>query len=217
MKNSALFSIVATGVVLAVASTAPRIHAQVPETERQALIELYQATGGDDWVRNDGWRGPEGSECDWFGIRCEANAVGDATVDWIRLPGNNLRGSLPPTVTDLSNLNALYLPDNLVRGTLEFANASWPSLTTIDLANNDITAWQDPVALPGLRGLRLDNNRLKILPAAVLEGMPGLVGLTAANNGLESLDPVVENLTGLERLDLTGNRLNGRIPRGFWN
>ncbi len=42
----------------------------LPETERQALVELYEATNGEEWARRDNWL--QGDPClnKWHGITC---------------------------------------------------------------------------------------------------------------------------------------------------
>src|SRR5262245_52217116 len=74
-------------------------HAAIPEPERQALIDLYRATHGDDWKRNDGWLVDDkndfsvaGTECDWYGISCDSD---DSHVESIDLHDNALTGSIP--------------------------------------------------------------------------------------------------------------------------
>ena len=39
--------------------------------ERQALLDLYARTGGEQWTVSTGWGGPVGSECHWYGVRCD--------------------------------------------------------------------------------------------------------------------------------------------------
>ena len=45
--------------------------AAIPTAERDALVALYNATGGDGWHDNSGWLGNAGSECSWSGIWCD--------------------------------------------------------------------------------------------------------------------------------------------------
>ena len=47
-------------------------YAQVPQIERDALVALYNFTGGANWTDNTGWLGAVGTECTWFGVRCYA-------------------------------------------------------------------------------------------------------------------------------------------------
>ncbi len=47
----------------------------LPQNEREALVELYNSTNGDNWHDNSGWLGPEGTENTWFGVRVEGGHV----------------------------------------------------------------------------------------------------------------------------------------------
>lgn len=66
-------------------------------TDRDALVALFRATGGERWVRKDNWD-TDAELAEWYGV--EANPEG--RVVKIDLASNNLQGT--PTVhgTDLS-------------------------------------------------------------------------------------------------------------------
>ncbi len=51
-----------------------------PETERQALVQLYQATNGPRWFRRDNWL--QGDPClnEWYGITCGEDQQGRLTI-----------------------------------------------------------------------------------------------------------------------------------------
>jgi hypothetical protein len=58
---------------LAFLSTVPFLSAAdgpIPAEERQALIDLYNSTGGNNWTDHSGWLGPPGTECQWHGVAC---------------------------------------------------------------------------------------------------------------------------------------------------
>ncbi len=99
---------------------------RIPPDQRQALRDLYQSTGGEQWTRQLGWLGAEGTECDWQGVTC--NEDGDEVVA-LALPRNGLIGSLPESVTSLEGLehgegldlcwNEILVPDEIA----DFINA----------------------------------------------------------------------------------------------
>ncbi|NBB94070.1 MAG: hypothetical protein GVY32_12975, partial [Gammaproteobacteria bacterium] len=170
---------------------------QVPAEERQALIDLYQATGGDEWKNNDGWMGPEGSECDWFGIVCAPDGEGMRVWE-IKLAGNRLAGHLPSAFeafTNLVHLNLSYneltgsIPDDLWglgdEGVLrldhnEFHGEIPDTLLALPLLNvyvndNRLTGYRrsgnDITASgPPAKRLRLSGNLLQQLPPAAWTG-----------------------------------------------
>ncbi len=94
--------------------------ALLPESQRQALRELYQATDGEQWRRQLAWMGAEGTECRWHGVICDE---GGETVIALDLAGNGLGGTLPEVIEQLVDLrsgsgldlchNTLDIPESL--------------------------------------------------------------------------------------------------------
>ena len=81
------------------------------EIERAALVALYKATDGDNWKTNDNWC--SGKPVDkWYGVQTDS----DGSVIRLRLEYNNLSGSLPPEIGNLSNLEDLRLMHNNITG-----------------------------------------------------------------------------------------------------
>ncbi|MDE2751463.1 MAG: hypothetical protein OXI83_02690 [Gemmatimonadota bacterium] len=73
-------------------------------SDRDALLALYDSTGGVGWTRRGNWdtSAPLG---DWHGVTTDAN--GRVTVLW--LYENNLRGTIPAAVGALTQLHTLGL------------------------------------------------------------------------------------------------------------
>lgn len=95
--------------------------APVSAEEREALIALFNSTDGPSWKNRAGWLGPEGSECDWHGVTCGLASNGPApryNVWALKLQENNLRGSLPPEMSNLQDLEQLFLWGNRLTGSL---------------------------------------------------------------------------------------------------
>ncbi|HVJ61394.1 MAG TPA: hypothetical protein VM555_01620, partial [Tahibacter sp.] len=84
--------------------------AAIPASEREALIAIYNATGGPNWTNKTGWLGAPGTECNWYGVSC-----GFDTVVTLFLDNNNLVCPLPP-INALRNLFFLNLPGNQLSG-----------------------------------------------------------------------------------------------------
>jgi len=75
---------------------------QISQSERDALIEIYNSTGGSNWTQNTNWDTNPNATSDvstWYGVTVE-NISGQDHVTKIELSNNNLNGTLP----DLSNL-----------------------------------------------------------------------------------------------------------------
>ena len=82
----------------------------VPESERAALIALFEATGGQQWKHKVGWLGPAGTECNWHGVDCEPKYNESTTnVTRLDLHDNNLRGTVPEAFGDLPHLTWLAM------------------------------------------------------------------------------------------------------------
>jgi hypothetical protein len=199
-----------------------------PPIPEAALVRFYEATGGEEWTRNDGWLDPSVSVCDWYGLECGLEP-GFLFLSEINLSNNNLRGSINESGILGISLDRLDLSNNKLYGTL-------PALPLVadvlDLSGNELTGRLPQVrAVPPDGAIVLGNilpQSLRVLDLADnhFEGsIPGdwaeaftLRYLGLANNALDS---------GMERaflamdtsepgeLRLEGNRMSGLIP-GFF-
>ena len=84
--------------------------------EREALVALYEATGGSNWYNNRNWlsNAPLG---DWYGVDTDA----DGGVTSLNLRRNGLTGEIPPELGDLTSLESLHLHDNDLSGCVPVA------------------------------------------------------------------------------------------------
>ncbi len=91
----------------------------VPERERQVLLELFAATGGDAWKEKAGWRSTI-PVCDWYGVQCTFvdNDASRPAVAGLSLAFNELEGALPESLEVLDHLEFLHVPGNRLRGTV---------------------------------------------------------------------------------------------------
>ena len=81
--------------------------AATADTDRAALTALYNATGGPSWTRSDNWLS-SGPLSEWHGVQVDT----DGRVTSLALGGNNLTGSLPAQIGDLTSLGILQLYAN---------------------------------------------------------------------------------------------------------
>ena len=90
--------------------TAPLAASGSAETDREALVALYNATDGPNWIYNDNWLSdaPLG---EWRYVTTND----DGRVTELRLT-NALSGEIPAWLGSLSNLNSLSLRDNDLSG-----------------------------------------------------------------------------------------------------
>ena len=102
----------------------------VPDEEKQALIDLYNATGGENWINNTNWLSDE-PVSEWYGIEVE-----DGHVVGIDLYSNNLVGILPESIKNLNYLTIFYASLNKLSGVL-IDLSEITSLGRLSLYNNN--------------------------------------------------------------------------------
>ncbi len=201
--------------VLVLGPAARIASAAIPAAERQALLDLYNATTGDGWTDSTGWGGGAGSECGWHGVRCNS---GETTVVWLDLSDNNLVGTIPASIGNLTGLEVLNLSFNGISGTIPGEVGNLVNLTSLSLSGNQLTGAipAELADLSALQRLALSHNELN---GALPSWLGEMTGLTYINLGSNSFTgPIPEelgNLTHLEGLVLDGNPLGGTIPASF--
>ncbi|MBA7614839.1 hypothetical protein ES703_22113 [subsurface metagenome] len=128
------------------------------KTDSLALVELYNATDGDNWTNKTDWlTGPVSS---WYRV-----TVTDGRVAEVKPSGNNLSGTIPSSIGDLVNLTILRLETNRLSGAVPTEIDSLTSLTDLRLSDNQLTAIPDEINnLIQLQYLYLKNNQLVALP-----------------------------------------------------
>ena len=133
-----------------VATTPTPTPAGSPDWDRDALVALYNATGGPDWNDNTNWLS-DAPLREWFGVQTD---WASGRVNWLRLSSNGLYGEIPPELGNLTGLQSLYLTDNRLRGEIP------PELG--NLGGNDLTGEISPELgnLYSLESLDLSWNRL---------------------------------------------------------
>ncbi len=71
--GSGLSRLIGAVVALLLVVGAAPIGAAIPASERQALIDLYNATNGASWTIHTNWNGAVGTECTWYGVTCDGS------------------------------------------------------------------------------------------------------------------------------------------------
>ena len=84
---------------------------EVPQIECQALVDLYGSTNGAGWVDNTNWL-QSTAVSTWHGVMV------DNGVTQLNLYYNQLNGSIPTSLGNLSNLQALHLYGNQLTGSI---------------------------------------------------------------------------------------------------
>jgi Leucine-rich repeat (LRR) protein len=198
--------------LFAVALTASPVLAAVPQSQRDALIAIYDATGGDSWVDRTGWKGAPGTECTWYGVGC--NTAGD-TVTTLSLERNHLSGALPAAIGSFPGLTDLYLQDNHLTGAVPPAIGSLANLRILSLDSNQFSG-----PLPPQIGNATSLQELSFRLNGITDHIPPEIGqlvnltyLSGAGNQLTgSIPGELRSLTKLRDLYFGGNQLSGPIP-----
>jgi len=116
--------------------------AQVPLAEREALVALYNSTNGINWYVDTNWNTDEPIST-WNNVTVE-NISGQDHVTEIKLRFNNLLGSIPNELVNLTHLiklelsaNSLYgnIPDFSVISSLDNFNIQYNNFQFADFEN----------------------------------------------------------------------------------
>jgi hypothetical protein len=168
--------------------------------DKAALIELYEATDGDNWTNP--WDTTSCDVCNWYGVVCGGNG----RVVSIDLSNNNLSGSL--NNFSMPFLVFLGLPNNNLTGNIPAFNL--PNLQHLWIGENNLTGSIPTFNLPNLRYLWLENNQLSG-PIPNFTSMSNLESIRLYNNPLGGSIPVF-TMTSLKAIWLSNNLLTGAIP-----
>ena len=174
--------------------------AQTLAQDKQALIDLYNATGGPTWTSKANWiTNPDVAT--WQGV-----SVFNGRVRQLTLSSNNLVGAIPPSFGSLSALVVLTVNNNQLTSLPEsFGNLS--ALRFLYLFNNQLTSLPASMgSLAALEELQLSNNQLTSLPTS-MGSLTALQILSLATNQLTSLPTSMGSLTALQNLDVQYNSL----------
>ena len=180
------------------------------QTDRDILVDLYNATDGPNWLNNTNWLSDEPLS-EWYGVTTD----GSGRVTWVDLPSNRLSGEIPAELGGLSNLEELFLGDNRLTGTIPSELGGLSNLTYLDLFRNQLTGAVPSglSSLSNLEGLHLSENQLTGAIPSGLGGLSNLEGLFLDSNQLTGAIPSeLGDLSNLVDLFLAGNQLTGTIP-----
>ena len=200
----------ATRIVRGNATPMPVLPHTSPETDRAALVALYNATDGPNWLDNENWlsAAPIG---EW--ARVATNDSGRVAA--LSLFQNQLSGELPPELGNLAHLRSMNLFGNQLSGGLPSELGNLANLQVLDLSWNRLSGEMPPELgnLVNLRSLNLSGNQLSGALPSELGNLGNLTRLDLFGNQLSGETPQeLGNLANLQELRLSGNLLSGCIP-----
>ena len=91
--------------------TVDAVNTQTSASDRDALVALYNATDGPNWLNNTNWLSNAALE-EWHGVTTDSNG----RVVELNLGVNGLSGTIPSELGNLANLERLYLSINQLSG-----------------------------------------------------------------------------------------------------
>ena len=158
----------------------------VENPDRAALVALYNATGGPNWVNSENWLTDAPLE-DWYGV----GTVGEGRVYTLSLQGNHLAGSIPAQIGRLAEISNLDLGSNDLSGVIPREIGQLTNLWGLSLQYNRLegTIPQELGSLVKLRGLSLYDNALSGPVPAELGGLSNLRDLYLGVNALDGALP----------------------------
>ncbi len=190
-------------------------------SDRDALVALYEATDGPNWVNSENWLSdrPLG---EWYGVTTDnagrvtrIDLAGEWNSEERRYDRHGLNGELPGEIGQLANLQHLDLRINLLTGEIPAELGRLANLRSLDLQINMFTG-EIPAELgqlSSLRSLGLSSNQLTGEIPPELGQLTNLRQLSLGGNQLTGeIPPALGQLPDLRRLYLWGNQLTGAIP-----
>lgn len=204
--------------LLTMACIAVAIQAQTIDDDKAALLEIYQALNGPEWVPPTGidefgWNEDNDVE-DFVGVTVETGRVTKLELIGVE----NLSGEIPASIGKLDALTLLDLSNNIYLGG-KFPDELFQlvQLNQLQLANTDITDIFDERfgKLKLLRTLKLDLN------PGLTGGIPDAIGelkeltylrLADNKNLTGTISPNISKAVKMETLQVERSGLTGTIP-----
>jgi hypothetical protein len=216
MHCTYILALAVVAMVLATASSGP-----TRDAERDALVNLYWATGGPSWHNNQNWLVGDPCNGAWFGLRCTGDANYDTrSVFDISLNDNNLRGEFydMDAFMVFGALQKFSVRKNALSGTIPNMPTT---VTTLDASQNKF------VYMKGFaqKSVNVSHNQME----QELDLYCG--SWSYPNRNLETLDlsynkftytkkynifEVLENCINLRYILLQNNSFTGFIPSLVW-
>ncbi|MYG21682.1 MAG: hypothetical protein F4168_04735, partial [Gemmatimonadetes bacterium] len=101
--------------------------------QREALVALYNATGGPNWTNNTNWL-TDNDISTWYGV-----TVFNGQVTALYLGRNNLMGEIPAELSNLTNLEVLYLRSNQLSSSIPKELSNLTNLEVLYLRDNQLS------------------------------------------------------------------------------
>lgn len=223
-----LLTLLTTALVALISVSSLSSQELIPSKERQALVDLFNATNGSKWKKAYQWDLTQ-PESTWKGVKIQ-----DGHVVALDLHGVWMAGAIPTSIGDLTELQDLRLYSNQLTGPLPEELFSLPKLKILYLFDQrTIEDYEGPrqYTLSGTLPAVIDMPELILLDISTTDikgslsemKTPKLQYFQASNCSLEALHPSLwkcpelllvvmqrDSLTRADKLNLTGE-----LPQDF--
>jgi len=208
-------------------------------SQRYIMAVFYFSTEGNDWARcsapsnffneeaiaqanrlcqltlgGNAWLTP-GIECEWAGLLCETFGSDQKEMKRIDIERNQLAGTIPTELAQLTSLRYLLLEEGLITGSIPSEIGRLNELEQIDL-NFNIIGGSIPLEiynLSKLRQLDLNDNELKGSLSSEIGKLEMLSFLQVENNVLTGTIPSEMGLLMMLKVaTLQENLFSGSMP-----
>lgn len=180
---------------------------------RTILLAIYKSTGGDNWTNSTNWNTDKPFR-EWYGIETYGNDI--IKLD---LSHNNLKGTIPPDISGLTELTSLKLWFNELGGSIPAELSSLNKLEELILSGNSISGKfpEGMYSMKTLKCLTLSNLSINFDLSKAVNGLTSLRQLYLDYVPLNTVIPVeISNLSDLTQLSMRSCGLYGPIPEELY-
>jgi len=211
------------------------------DVEFQALKALFDNTGGASWTTKTNWptagnwpaTATAAQMATWYGVTVTNGdiikvivsnnnltgtipaSLGNLTsLTQLFLLGNQLTGSIPAELGNLTNLTHLELYSNQLSGSIPASLGNLSKLTALYLSSNQLngTIPSSLGSLNKLASLWLYNNKLSGSLPASFSGLVAMTQFYVFNNQLTGVLPDLTNWTNVTQIRVDDNQMTGVVP-----
>lgn len=193
-----------------------------------ALVAIYNATSGENWINNENWLQPGFFASEWSGITVRDGRVvgidlnsfgvtggfpaelGDLDALEVLGAANNQITSLPDELSQLANIVSIYLDNNQIGGTIPLALGNLVTLEELFLQGNQFSGTiPDTLSnLSNVRSLWLSQNRLTGEMPSALTTLSAVETLNLSENNLVSIPSDLSGMISLFEMNISLNDLD---------